>query len=199
MRGLSALALVSLLWVVFPLVGGCGDDGPAGPGRVEGISFTFSGDTSGTYVAGGSMRVDSTGVPEFGNWAIQAQPDSLGGLVIASFRPTADPKGDLFVLQLDQRRLGPSTPCEPNGACHGRVFFGFHAAQFDDYFEIVSGTITIDELGNGRLKGTFQFTARDQGGTGTRTLVVNDGVFDVPVGDAAQSRAVRCAIAGGAC
>lgn len=172
------------LALAFPLVG-CDDADPAGPDVVEGVSFTFSGDTSGTYAASDPVRLDTGGVPEFGSWAIQAQPDSLGGLAIASFRATADPKGDLFVLQLDQRRLGPFTPCEPNGACHGRVFFGYHAAQFEDYFEIVSGTVTIDELGNGRLKGTFRFTARDQGGTGTRTLVVDDGEFDVPLGDAA--------------
>ncbi len=118
------MALASLVLVALPLVVGCNDDDPVGPGNLEGISFTFSGDTSGTYLAGGPLMVDSTGVPEFGSWAIQAQPDSLGGLVIASFRPTVEPKGDLFVLQLDQRRLGPFTPCEPNGACHGRVFFG---------------------------------------------------------------------------
>lgn len=186
------------LALALPLVG-CDDADPAGPDVVEGVSFTFSGDTSGTYAASDPVRLDTGGVPEFGSWAIQAQPDSLGGLAIASFRATADPKGDLFVLQLDQRRLGPFTPCEPNGACHGRVFFGYHAAQFEDYFEIVSGTVTIDELGNGRLKGTFRFTARDQGGTGTRTLVVDDGEFDVPLGNAAQSRAVRWVIAGGSC
>ncbi|MGD2215990.1 MAG: hypothetical protein PVJ64_04515 [Gemmatimonadales bacterium] len=174
------------------LTAGCDETGNA-PEGITGLAFSFSGDLSGSYLAAGTPVVGGDGQPEFGSWAIAAEADSLGGLVLAVFRPSEDPpKGDLFVLQLTPLGVGTFTPCEPNADCHGRVLFGYDGGSFDHYFEITSGSATIAEIANGRLRGTFQFVARDEGGMGDQVISVDDGEFDVPFADTAEGNSVRC-------
>ena len=43
-------------------------------------------------------------------------------------------------------------------------------------FDATSGTLTLSQLGNGRIAGTFQFTAKERGGT--RIITVTDGKFN---------------------
>jgi hypothetical protein len=57
-----------------------------GPQGISGLTFGFSGDLSGSYAAAGTLVVGGDGQPEFGGWAIAAEADSLGGLVLAAFR-----------------------------------------------------------------------------------------------------------------
>ncbi len=199
MKALSSLAVVGLFALAALLVA-CDDDS-TGIETPSDLGFSFSGVTSGTYEATGTPGVDADGRPEFGSWAIMAEPDSVDGVVIASFRTTEDPRGDLFVLQLASLQTGEFTPCEPNADCHGRIFFGVNTDDFTDYdyyFEIVSGSVTIAEIGAGRLRGSFQFNALDQGGAGSDTITVDDGEFDVPFGTTAQNNAAWCMIDGAA-
>ncbi|UCC72785.1 MAG: hypothetical protein JSV86_20925 [Gemmatimonadota bacterium] len=191
------LALVGLL-IACTLPAGC-DQGGTEAGAVNGLTFTFSGALSGSYTAAGTPVLAQGGELQFGSWAIAAEADSLGGLVLAAFRPAEEPRGDLFVLQISPLRAGVFTPCEPNADCHGRVLFGYEAGLFDHYFEIVSGSVTIGAIENHRLRGTFQFLARDEGGTGEQTLTVGDGEFDLPFATAAESDAVLCMIESESC
>ncbi len=197
MKAVYALALVGCI-AVATLPAGCDETGN-GPAGIRGLAFSFSGDLSGSYLAAGTPVVGGDGQPEFGSWAIAAEADSLGGLVLAAFRPSEDLKGDLFVLQLTPLGLGTFTPCEPNADCHGRVFFGYQSGLFDHYFEIVSGSVTVTEIAAGRLRGSFQFIARDEGGTGPQVITVDDGEFDVPFLGTAEEDAVRCMLPGGSC
>jgi hypothetical protein len=197
MKAVHALALVGFFAVSTSLAG-CDETGN-GPEGIIGLAFSFSGDLSGSYAAVGTPVSGGDGQPEFGSWAIAAEADSLGGLVLAAFRPSEDPLGDLFVLQLTPLGVATFTPCGPNADCHGRVFFGYDGGLFDHYFEITSGSVTIAEIEGGRLRGTFQFVARDEGGTGTQVITVEDGAFDVPFANTAEEDAVRCMLPGGSC
>ena len=199
MKALSTLTLAALFALAAVLVA-CDEDS-TGIEPPSGMNFSFSGDLSGIYEAAGTPAVDTAGRPEFGSWAIMALPDSLDGIVITSFRPTGDPRGDFFVLQLAALHTGEFTPCEPNAHCHGRIFFGVNVDDFSDYdhyFEILSGSVTITEIRDDRLRGSFEFSASDEGGAGSQTITVSNGELDVPFGSTTENNAVWCMADGAA-
>lgn len=177
-------------------------DETTGPGDAASLSFRYEGALQGTFaVTGGAPSFSIEGVPSFEDWTLAAAGDSLGGVVISSFRvlPTAGPigRGDLFVLQLDAQRTGEFS-CEPGGECHGRLLFGvpdtggFGVLPADQYFEIVSGQVSVTRLEADRIAGAFFFTARDEGGTGPRTVTVEDGSFDLSFGESLAALSVVC-------
>lgn len=199
-------------WVVLTSLFTSSCDDAIGPERPGDVSFQYAGARDGTFtVSGDAPRFSIEGVPLFEDWTLAAAGDSLGGVVIAGFRvlPTAGPigRGDLFVLQLGAKRPGEFS-CAPNAECHGRLLFGvpdtggLGVLPAEDYFEIVSGRVDVTRLARGRIAGTFSFTARDEGGTGPRTLTVEDGSFDLELGAADAALSVLCmgtAAAGEAC
>jgi len=190
MKAVEAVAAAGV-FAVATLLAGCDETGN-GPESISGLTFSFSGDLSGSFLATGTPVPGGDGQPEFGSWAIAAEADSLGGLVLAAFRPSEDPKGDLFVLQLTPLGVGTFTPCQPNADCYGRLLFGYDGGSFDHYFEITSGSVTIAEIASERLRGTFQFVAHDDGGTGAQMISVDNGEFDVPFADTDEGNAVMC-------
>jgi hypothetical protein len=177
-------------------------DETTGPDDSAFLSFRYEGVRQGTFaVSGGAPVFSVEGVPLFEDWTLAAAGDSLGGVVISGFRvlPTAGPigRGDLFVLQLDAQRTGEFS-CQPRVECHGRLLFGvpdtggFGVFPADQYFEIVSGQVSVTRLEPDRITGTFFFTARDEGGTGPRTITVEDGSFDLALGEALAALSVVC-------
>ena len=178
-----AVAFITLL-VMIPTAG-CND--PVGSVPVEGeVSFTFGGG-SGRFAAAGDLVLNQ-GIPDFDQWAVAADPDSVGGIAIMAFQPSATQgEGDLFVLQLTPARTGGFEPCEPNAPCHGRLFRGWKTdfTGFSEWYEIVSGSVDVDQLSPTRIGGSFQFILRDNGGQGTSSLTIENGSFDVPISDRA--------------
>lgn len=200
----AAIAVASLTAV------SCDDS--TGPDGAADLSFRYEGALQGTFAAsGGPPEFSIEGVPMFEGWTLAAAGDSLGGVVISGFRvlPTAGPigRGDLFVLQLGAQRTGEFT-CGPGAECHGRLLFGvpdtggFGVMPANEYFEIVSGQVDVTRLETNRITGTFSFTARDEGGAGSRTLTVEDGSFDLSFTTANAALSVLCmgrAAAGQSC
>jgi len=178
-----AVAFIALLAMI--PTAACND--PVGSTPIEGrVGFTFGGGT-GQFSAAGDLVLDQ-GIPNFDEWAVAADPDSVGGIVITAFQPsTTQGEGDLFILQLRPARTGGFAPCAPNAQCHGRLFRGWKIdlTGFAEWFEIVSGSVDVDQLSESRIRGSFQFTLRDNGGQGTNILTIENGSFDVPVSDAA--------------
>lgn len=182
--GIIPLVLATVLGLSSALAFACG--GVLDPGDDEGISFSYERALTGRFAApADTPRVSVEGVPEFGEWALAAAGDSLGGVVVGAFRTAGDGTGDLFVLQLDQLRTGEFV-CG-TAACHGRVLFGIpgHGGlppePAERWFEIVSGSVTVARAGPDRLQGSFSFVARDQGGSGSAELAVEEGSFDLPL------------------
>lgn len=180
---------------------GC-DDSPSGPGPlVNGVRFQYSGARSGAFEARGTPTLQDDGSVNFGEWTA-AQLDSLGGIVIASFRAGQSPEGDLFILQ-----LGPAVVREwdelcgegtqQNGdRCSGRLLIGLDAGTFspNEYYEAISGSATITELTSTRVRGTFELVTRSNGGQGTQTITLSGGAFDAPILGGATGNAVACVI-----
>lgn len=164
------------------LLAACGDASGPGPGSSDGVVVFDLGDGGG-FSASGDLELDQ-GIPIFGDWAVAADPDSLGGLVITAFQASDTAgRGDLFVLQLHPAREGAFTPCGSDQDCHGRLFLDWRLdfAGYGDWFEIVSGSVEVEELTGSRVRGSFSFTLRDDGGAGSTVLAIEAGSFDVPV------------------
>lgn len=180
-RNLLSVLVVGLALV--PVVA-C-DDEPLTPAQNAGLEFSYAGDRSGAFGSDpGNPAITGEGLPEFGSWSV-ARPDSLGGLVIAGLSPAGQDVGDLFILQLDDVREGAFEPCGffAGGGCHGRFFVGvvldnLASLAFDEYFEIVDGSVSITEASATRIRGTFEATLENQ--DGSATITVTDGVIDVP-------------------
>jgi len=176
-----ATLLVIALLTAFAVVG-CGDDEVTQPADESGVEFTYGGDRSGSYASEGVPTIGSGGLPEVGSWAI-ARPDSVGGMVIAAFEPSGETTGDLFILQLHPIGTGEFSPCNINAGegCHGRLIIGVNTDDFtvvEDWFEITSGSVTLTEVSDTRVRGTFSVTLEDL--DGSQTITVDDGVIDVP-------------------
>jgi len=173
---LAALAVIAA-------AAACDDStGPASGGT--GVTFDLD---SEPFAAIGNFVVDVEGrpVPD-ASWAVAADPDSVGGVVVTAFRVSETVGvGDLFVLQLQPAHTGTFSPCGPNEACRGRLFRGWRTdlTGYDDWYEIASGTVDVEALGPIRVRGTFRFDLRSEGGSGDAVLSIEDGSFDVPIDD----------------
>lgn len=196
---MSALRNASLLVIIAALLaaGACGD--ALGPGDPDAVAFRYDGALDGRFAApADTPSVSVEGVPIFGEWALAAAGDSLGGVVIGAFRTSGGgERGDLFVLQLGALRTG-EFDCAPSAECHGRVLFGITdggglpVGPAERYFEIVSGEVRVTRAGPDRIAGSFSFVARDEGGAGAATLAVQDGTFDLPFARLALGQTVLC-------
>lgn len=106
------------LAVLLPLAA-CGDNDPAGPNKVGSLSFTYSGDISGTFAVSGEAKSDDGDFPR--NEFAAAQTEN-GDVFILGVRPTQQPKFDYFGIALEGV-TGPRTiqVCPlPAGLCHTR-------------------------------------------------------------------------------
>lgn len=162
----------------------CSDpSGPDGEGSAGSLEFTAA-DTELDFAAAGHLDFDIEGRPLFEDWAVAAEPDSLGGIVVTAFETSdVDGVGNLFILQLQPATSGVYDACGPNEACRGRLFLGWHTsdAGYDEWLEVTSGTVEVEELSESRVRGTFALTLRNEGGEGDESYGILDGRFDVPV------------------
>ena len=176
-----------LLTVLLPLAA-CGDDDPVGPDRSGSLSFTYSGDTSGTYTTKGE-------VPKIGTVAQNDVAMAMVGtlhnsLTIDAIRFTERPKAD--VLSIVTRNVtGPKTipVCGVSNidCAHASFTMGFNRdiPSNDRLYVFVSGDVTISEFSATRVRGTFQGRAVLIDRTGNRdpnrAITISNGQFDVPI------------------
>jgi hypothetical protein len=178
-RGRRSSALAGLAFVL--VAAACGGSTGPGPGG-GGVTFDLG---SESFAAAGDVVFDIEGRPDPGrDWAVAADPDSVGGVVVTAFRASStEGVGDLFVLQLQPAHTGAFSPCGPDEPCRGRLFRGWNVnlSTYDGWFEITSGTVDVQTLSDTRVRGTFTFTVRSDGGSGDQAVAIQHGVFDVPV------------------
>jgi hypothetical protein len=177
---------------------GCSEAaGPESPG--DGLDFSWEG---GAHHA--------AGLPSFSGQEIEPEtfaiafPDSVGGLVVASFELEEGTVGDLFILQLVQRATGTFT-CGLGHDCHGRILEGIDAANLqsvETYWEIESGSVTVETLTADRVAGHFDDLLLVAGDAGP-TRTVDSGTFDLELlSEADGVDIMRCfltRVTGGTC
>ena len=184
--------------LVMGVLAGCGEGETLLPneGDPSGIAFHYSGTESGTHESGGDVQVGSDGLPAAGSWAI-ARPDSLGGLVIAGFEATGPGTGDLFILQIPDQaeRAYACTLHGIDDGCHGRLFLGVSLADpaaTDGVYVVVSGSVSLTELSDDRLRGSFSLGLAESG-EGTATLEIDQGEMDLPYAeDVTLANGIAC-------
>jgi len=180
-RGWAASVLAAL--AITAAAAACDDSTGPAPGGA-GVAFDLDGDS---FAAVGDLVISIEGRPApDADWAVAADPDSVGGVAVTAFRVSeTEGEGDLFVLQLQPAHTGAFSPCGPDEACRGRLFRGWRTdlTGTDEWYEITSGTVDVEALGPRRVRGTFRFELRSEGGSGDAVLSIEDGVFDVPIDD----------------
>lgn len=189
MRFRFRTALLLILAGCAPLTG-CSDRSPTEPVPVTALSFTYSGDRSGTYQVQGDVPLSAEGRPGHGTWAAALQvPGS--DLSITAARAGTAPMADVFLIAL-HNITAPGTYSLDQGCNHqtptscavGMFAFNYNwntSDQLPDpYYLLTSGTITITAMDADRVRGTFQL-----GGirypSGSATISLSNGSFEVPI------------------
>jgi hypothetical protein len=166
----------------------CDSDPVAPGGGPEGIHFRDGAGAEWAAAGTPSTSGDLLDAP----FAV-ARADPVGGIVLIGFDPQGD-VGDLFVLQAP-RTVGTHACAEFGESCHGRFITGVtieSTATFDRFHSVVSGSLTLTQIGPDRMRGSFDLKLVDGSSPGD-TLVVNGGVVDVPfVGDEVTNGALGC-------
>lgn len=184
---LSPVAVVVLTALTVLAAASCGDSDSTGPGSGGGEVRFGMGDVRGEFSAAGDLVLDG-GRLDGSDWAVAADPDSVGGIVVTAFDGISiEGTGDLFILQLQPARVGAFPTCGPNEACRGRLFMGLRTdlTVYDDWLEITAGSVEVEELTSKRVRGTFTLTFTNGGGAGSTDLYAFGGRFDVPFDDRA--------------
>lgn len=185
MRKLLPLFFALLL----PLVACSGEDDPIAPNKVGSLSFSYSGDISGTFSVSGEANIDDNDYPQNAFAVAQAEG---GEVSIAGIRPTQRPKFDFFGIELaDVAAPRTIQVCAlPTGGACPVIFFLLGANSdteaVDQAYVFTSGSVVISGISAERVRGSFSGTAVLLNlATGqpnlARTITVTNGQFDVPV------------------
>lgn len=182
--------LASALVMSSALLAGCAD-GTAPSPNAEGVNLQWSGG-SGFSASGSPTYAAGSVVPA--TFAV-AIADSVGGIVIAAYQQRAD-RGDLFVLQLAENRLGLHGPCAvitSPSHCHGRIIENVTATNTTNmvYFQVTTGIVQIQSVGD-RLVGKVSGLRLD----GPETRIIEEGTIDLPFIQGEDAiRMMRCFLA----
>jgi hypothetical protein len=170
-------------------------DGDPAP---EGIEFTYSGAQDGSFSSVGTVSSPAEGLPVPESFAM-AQRDSIGGLLLGSFRRTGTGRGDLLILQLgdtDPGEYGCLATTE-GSTCYGHLFIGVEAAggtaAAEAVYTISAGQVVLNSVAEDRVQGTFEWTLRDPTDVSSTVTVVN-GSIDVPLVEGVFDASFDCLV-----
>jgi len=194
-RRMMTLAVLAAAAALAGCKDSTGNDG-VGSGS---ISFTYTGVRSGSYSASGEFEKlgPSTFVKKPFATGVSLS-DANGNVIgILGYVPVTATTGHQAVLVLPPVSGGETLEidptCETVTFCPlGLITFDINPdAQIDDSqgYLFTGGTVHVTSAANGRVKGTFSGTAVDV--TGTQTLTVTNGSFDVPLLQESQFLAER--------
>lgn len=178
---LPALALLSLA--------ACKDS--SGPGRnlAGEARFTYTGDYSGTFEAEG--RVTATNFAD-GTFAFAQRTTDRGGqeslLIYAQKGRANSDKYDALLMAVDDPAKGTITCVTDNADC--RIFASFVLGATDAFesdaeamFFNGAARLTITDLTDERVKGTFQMSMMGLAVENNAEVEVTSGSFDLPLLD----------------
>jgi hypothetical protein len=176
-RGLVVLAVLATL--------SCNDS--SGPSTLGSLSFTFTGGGGGTFSASGVAPSFSSAPSTGSSWA--AGYVEAGETIVAGSRPRSGGLIDLVLLRLTRTTAGSETidaNCNIDGSvpCNGMILYlNFNGTgDTGDFFcGLISGTIVVTSVSDGRAQGTFSGTGECSAGVGgaISAFTVSNGTFDV--------------------
>ena len=188
-------ALAAAVWTI--MVGGCEQIVDGGAESV-GLHFDYSGAMAGSFVSSGIAAIPGNGIPPMQTFAM-AQRDSIGGLLLGSFRRTGEGRGDLFILQLRGTSAGGYTCGGVAGvpSCYGHLYVGVDAgsgtATAETIYGISGGEVVLTEVRPTRATGTFGLTLHDLEDD-EAVLTIMEGTLDVPVVEGVFTSSFGCFI-----
>jgi len=168
---------------------GCSDStGPNNNGAGVGFNFTGSATGSGTFSASGTMASSSANLNNQ-SAAAAAQNADFDSFDVLGVKARGSSRYDLALVQT--ARLTPGTTdidqnCDSSTTnCAGFGFLtnvNFTTQDFDLVCGLVDGSITVTEVTNDRVKGTFSGSGIciDQA-TNISTFTTTNGNFDTPI------------------
>jgi hypothetical protein len=172
-------------------VGGAAEISVSAPPTQPVVSFTYSGNRTGSYLATGDVPLSASRQPQHGTWAA-ALPQDDRNTSIAASRATTGTFADVFLIALHDvttpgtYALDPSCGLDSTTSCAiGQFVFNFdYADSMQDprpRYLLVSGSVTITRLDGERIQGTFAVDGVRADGTGGAAISLTAGSFDVPV------------------
>lgn len=160
------------------------DESPQGS-----LSFTFAGDTAGSYEASGRFNRRR---PDLGTFAVGATGRvSNGNEALAVFahasRVGNSVRSDEFLMTMENPEVGFVTCQTGDEDCpFGAIFFigATAGGDADAAYTSLNGTVTITSVDDDRARGTFSFQMEGFGVEEDPLMVqVTSGTFDVPIVD----------------
>ncbi len=164
------------------------------------VSFSYTGAVSGSYSVAGELEVESSGAPRYRSFA--AAIDEFRGAThlvhLIAGRPRGGGLGDLVSMELPNpavRTYDVTLDCDRDCTY---VSFSLDAGWDTEnsgidgrHFGMDDGTVQINDVSGGRMRGTFSGSLVDEGDrlngvANPRRIQVQNGVFDVPVFDEEQ-------------
>jgi hypothetical protein len=165
---------------------------------LEGMRFNYSGAANGTFASEGMVESDGEGLPELETFAM-AQRDSIGGLLLGSFRKSGEGRGDLFILQIRGTDEGSYECAAVTGGstCYGHLYIGVEIGSetvaAEEIYGIASGEVVLDAVTDERVRGDFELMLRDVDDE-TSTISVANGSLDVPLVEGVFNSSFACLI-----
>ena len=178
------------LVVAVLFLAGC-KDSPTDPVPVDqtpSLGFTYSGAAhSGVYQVEGDVPLGAGGTVQHGTWA--AGGEAPGVLAVLASRARTAPFADVVVIALSGVTAPGTYPidvrCEQPGRVNcaaGRFMlnYDYSRAQFPEAsYRFTQGTVTVSELNDERVRGTF--AVQGVASPGSAAITITSGSFDVPV------------------
>jgi hypothetical protein len=159
------------------------DEAPQGS-----LTFTFAGDTAGSYDATGRYNRRR---PDEGTFAVGATGQVAGGEALAVLGRVArvgnSVRADQLLMSVESPEVGSVTCATGDDDCpFGAIFVvgGTAGGDAEAAYTSLSGTVTITSIDDDRARGTFSFQMEGFGVVGEeepRLLQITGGVFDVPI------------------
>lgn len=178
------LRRAALILASIPLLVSCSSDKGTGPGDLEGLlEFLFSGMTSGSFSAQGSLT-STTNPSTTASWAAGYRDEQEGALVVEAVKPQSGGTYDLVAITIPRLTTGSSTidiNCTTSCAAVIVLFRQNDSTQdFQFLCGLESGTLTISSISSTRAAGTFSGSGTCFDASFTQgSFSVTGGTFDV--------------------
>lgn len=174
------------------LLAACGDStGGSGSSASGSLSFSYTGDRTGSYSASGTFKQNSTSFVKQ-PFAVGVRSSTVGGqgVVLVSYTPVSSATGNMLLIGIPSTAASTASYDLADENCNGTTTLcPFSLLLFDtnpdleeddsQVFTFTSGTLNVTSNSGSRLQGNFSGTAETL--FGDSVITITNGTFDIPV------------------